>query len=154
SVASRRSSATRRFSSGASSGTAQSPSSSAPISDATAKPATRPAARKSVLFCPLVIVPRSPVLRHARRDQVCCPRAGVQRSAPRLPSMKRLLWTAAAVAVASAASLALLLTGSLPRRDGELRLGGLAAPVTIELDGAAIPRIRAETVEDAYRAQG
>ncbi|HEX6995980.1 MAG TPA: penicillin acylase family protein [Gammaproteobacteria bacterium] len=67
---------------------------------------------------------------------------------------KGVLWSAAGAIVAAAAALAAMSTASLPRRDGEAFVPGLSAPVTVELDAAAIPRIRAKTLEDAYRAQG
>jgi len=67
---------------------------------------------------------------------------------------KRVLWSAAGAVVLAAVALAIALTASLPRREGEARVPRLSAPVTIELDAAATPRIRAETLEDAYRAQG
>jgi penicillin amidase len=53
-----------------------------------------------------------------------------------------------------AAALYAALAASLPRRSGEARLATLNAPVTIELDTHAIPRIRARAFEDALRAQG
>src|SRR5262249_23055348 len=43
---------------------------------------------------------------------------------------------------------------SLPRRSGDARVEGLAAPVAIELDAHAVPRLRASSLEDAFRAQG
>jgi len=69
-------------------------------------------------------------------------------------ALKRMLWSAAGTIVLAAAALAIALTASLPRRDGEAPVPGLSSPVTVELDAAAIPRIRARTLEDAYRAQG
>lgn len=65
---------------------------------------------------------------------------------------KILVWTLAAAAVIAAA--AATLSSSLPRRDGTLSLPGLEAAVRIELDARAVPRIRAASLEDAYRAQG
>jgi penicillin amidase len=53
-----------------------------------------------------------------------------------------------------AASAYGLLAASLPRRSGEAAVAGLTAPLTIELDALAIPRIRAATFADALRAQG
>ncbi len=68
--------------------------------------------------------------------------------------LKRFLWLCAGVLAAAAVALTLALSLSLPRRTGDVGLATLDAAVTIELDAAAIPRIRAETLEDAYRAQG
>jgi penicillin amidase len=41
-----------------------------------------------------------------------------------------------------------------PTHDGDLRLAGLAAPVTVHRDGHGIPQVYAESVEDLFRAQG
>src|SRR6266545_5087451 len=43
---------------------------------------------------------------------------------------------------------------SLPRLDGELKLAGLSAPVTVERDALGVPTIRAATRVDAARALG
>ncbi len=43
---------------------------------------------------------------------------------------------------------------SLPRTEGELRISGLEAPVTVSRDRLGIPKIAAATLEDAVRAQG
>jgi penicillin amidase len=48
----------------------------------------------------------------------------------------------------------LLARASLPRPSGEAQVAGLAAAVVVELDAHAVPRIRASTLEDAFRAQG
>ena len=42
-----------------------------------------------------------------------------------------------------------LLAASLPRRSGEAPVANLTAPLTIELDTRAIPRIRVATFADA-----
>ena len=47
---------------------------------------------------------------------------------------KRVLWSAAGAVVLAAVALAIALTASLPRREGEARVPRLSAPVTIELD--------------------
>ena len=47
-----------------------------------------------------------------------------------------------------------MLRASLPVLDGELEIKGLAAPVQVEFDTLAIPRIEARTREDAFRALG
>src|SRR5262245_46825911 len=43
---------------------------------------------------------------------------------------------------------------SLPRLDGELKLAGLSAPVTVERDALGVPTIRAASRPDAARALG
>ncbi len=43
---------------------------------------------------------------------------------------------------------------SLPRLDGELKLAGLSAPVTVERDALGVPTIRAASRPDASRALG
>src|SRR5690606_3563779 len=97
---------------------------------------------------------RSPVdLRRARRDQVCCRRADLPRERDRM-TWKRVLWSAAGAVVLAAVALAIALTASLPRRGGAARVPRLSAPVSFGLVAEAAPRIRAETLEDAYRAQG
>ena len=68
--------------------------------------------------------------------------------------MKKLLLSILVILPALLAAGAVTLTASLPRRDGGVELSGLAAPVEIELDERAIPRIRAASLVDAFRAQG
>lgn len=46
------------------------------------------------------------------------------------------------------------LRGSLPTLDGDLRLAGLSAPVTVERDSLGVVRIAAQTKADALRALG
>jgi penicillin amidase len=46
------------------------------------------------------------------------------------------------------------LRASLPRRAGEAQVAGLSAPLAIELDAHAVPRIKAASYEDALRGQG
>ncbi len=48
----------------------------------------------------------------------------------------------------------LALRGSLPRLDGEVSVGGLAANVTIERDAAGVPVIRGDSRADVARATG
>ena len=64
----------------------------------------------------------------------------------------RARWLSAAAALLAAAYLGA--AASLPRRDGEARIAGLGAPVTVALDARAIPTVRAESFVDALRAQG
>jgi len=47
-----------------------------------------------------------------------------------------------------------VVAASLPRRAGEVPVAGLEAPVTIELDARAIPRVGAQSFADALRGQG
>ena len=72
--------------------------------------------------------------------------------------MKRIIaWFAASVAVLTvliAVAAWLLLRASLPQLDGELRLSGLSAPVTIERDSNGTPTIKARTRADLAYATG
>jgi penicillin amidase len=66
-------------------------------------------------------------------------------------------WCAAALACALLllATVAYLgVRASLPRRAGEAKVAGLSAPLDIELDVRAIPRIKASSYDDALRGQG
>lgn len=45
-------------------------------------------------------------------------------------------------------------TGSLPMLDGEIRMAGLAGPVTIERDRYGVPTVRGSSREDVARATG
>ena len=67
------------------------------------------------------------------------------------------LWLAAtplAAAIMLGAGVYAALAASLPRSSGEAAAPGLAAAVTIELDQRAVPRVYAESLLDAFRAQG
>ena len=65
-----------------------------------------------------------------------------------------ILGTLAALAVVAVAAAWLVLRASLPRVEGEARLAGLDAPVTIERDAAGVPVIRGATRADVARATG
>ncbi|MGD9691792.1 MAG: penicillin acylase family protein [Phycisphaerales bacterium] len=68
-----------------------------------------------------------------------------------------LLWTilvCTALVLSAFAATYLWLRASLPRQSGELELTGLSAPVTVERDDLAVPRISASSLQDAARAQG
>src|SRR5690606_33697629 len=66
--------------------------------------------------------------------------------------------SAALAAIVSVRALAIivyaLLAASLPRQGGRAAVPVLAAPVHVELDARAIPRARAASLLDAFRAQG
>jgi penicillin amidase len=88
-------------------------------------------------------------------------RAGVPAGRPRRPLGRRLLRAALlllAAALVVAAGFGLWLRGrlvaSLPRLDGEVRLTGIEAPVTVERDALGIPTIRGESRRDVARATG
>src|SRR5690606_37462581 len=81
------------------------------------------------------------------------PGSGRAKGGPRM-TWKGILVSAAVAAVAAASAGAIALTASLPRRDGAAAVPGLSASVVIELDAAAVPRIHAASLADAYRAQG
>ena len=71
--------------------------------------------------------------------------------------LKRLPMVAGlTVLVAAAAVLALYLavTGSLPELDGEVRIAGLSAPVTVARDAHGVPTIRGRSRADVARATG
>jgi penicillin amidase len=53
-----------------------------------------------------------------------------------------------------AASSYLVVRAALPRRDGQALLPALTAPLAIELDARAVPRIRAASFADALRGEG
>lgn len=66
----------------------------------------------------------------------------------------RVAVSAAAALAAAVAAVLLTLSASLPRRGGDAAVPRLEAPVRIELDERAVPRIRAGSLSDAFRAQG
>lgn len=68
--------------------------------------------------------------------------------------MKRSLTALALVIAAAAGGLTWHLHDKQPQRDGELVLGALQAPVTIDYDERGVPHIRAENEADMYRALG
>ncbi len=68
-----------------------------------------------------------------------------------------LLWTilvCTALALSTSGAAWMWLRASLPRQSGELAVRHLDAPVDVERDDLAVPRIRARSLEDATRAQG
>lgn len=83
-----------------------------------------------------------------------------EHNAARLPHnnkdrwMKRSLTALALVIAAAAGGLTWHLHDKQPQRDGELVLGALQAPVTIDYDERGVPHIRAENEADMYRALG
>ncbi len=68
--------------------------------------------------------------------------------------LKRILWTLAGLLVLALAWLAYLAFRGLPTLDGEIRLAGLAAPVTVTRDAADVAHIQASSPADAWRALG
>lgn len=82
--------------------------------------------------------------------------AAPPRSAARR-GVRVLLWTlalAAMVALAAFAAGWLALRASLPMLEGDVRLDGLKAAVTVERDALGVPTIRAASRTDAARALG
>src|SRR5690606_32634067 len=77
-----------------------------------------------------------------------------RRRAAMLERVARLAAAAAAALLAVAAVLYGLCAASLPRTGGTAEVADLGAPVRIELDRHAIPGVRAESLADAFRAQG
>src|SRR3954470_14689105 len=66
-------------------------------------------------------------------------------------------WTLLAVLLLAAGTAALYWRWSrhaLPQVDGEIRLPGLSAPVTIRRDGAGVPHLQAASLPDLMRTQG
>lgn len=62
--------------------------------------------------------------------------------------------TLLAVLLVAATGAYAVLAASLPRRAGEAELPGLEQVVTVELDARAVPRVRAGSLTDLWRAQG
>ena len=91
-----------------------------------------------------------------RTSETSPPPAG-RSGAPRR-RLRRLALRAAATLLAAAAVLAaaawLALRASLPALHGELRLAGLAAPVTITRDALGVPTVRGGSRTDVARATG
>lgn len=68
--------------------------------------------------------------------------------------MGKRLWLFAAVPLAAAIGVAYVLRASLPDNAGRYRLPGLSAPAEATLDGKGIPRLSAQTREDAFQLLG
>ncbi|WP_416759491.1 penicillin acylase family protein [Roseateles sp. So40a] len=68
--------------------------------------------------------------------------------------LKRGALTVAVLAVLGGAAAAWHLHQKLPQRDGEIRLSGLVAPVTVRYDEWGVPHIDARNEDDLYRALG
>ena len=56
--------------------------------------------------------------------------------------------------VAAAAAVYLVVAAALPRRGGEAKVPGLAAPLAIALDARAIPTVRGDSFVDVLRGEG
>ena len=68
--------------------------------------------------------------------------------------IQRAAWALLALTVLLGSLAAVLVQRSLPRLDGQGRLPGLAAGVTVQRDGADVTHIRAASATDAWRALG
>ena len=68
--------------------------------------------------------------------------------------MKRSLYVVVAVLVLIGGAGAWYIHSKQPVRDGEIRLAGLQAPVTVRYDERGVPHIRADNQDDLYRALG
>jgi penicillin amidase len=68
--------------------------------------------------------------------------------------LRRILLGLLALALAAGAGLAVFAASTFPKQRGELRVQGLAGPVTIETDAHGIPTVKAGSFEDALFGQG
>lgn len=68
--------------------------------------------------------------------------------------LKQSIWCATLATVASGMVSCAGLRDSLARMDGDVSLRGLSAPVDVQRDALSVPRIVADSFEDAIRAQG
>jgi penicillin amidase len=68
--------------------------------------------------------------------------------------VRKVLLGLLALALAAGAGLAVFAASTFAKQRGELRVQGLAGPVTIETDAHGIPTIRASTIDDALFGQG
>ena len=68
--------------------------------------------------------------------------------------IKRFFWLLLLLAVLLAAVLAVYVYRSFPALDGELKLAGLGAPVTVARDAADVTHIQAQSPHDAWLALG
>ena len=85
----------------------------------------------------------------------------VPASIPR-PRRRRVFLPIVGAIAAGLALVAVVIAGTywrwsraaLPQVDGELKLAGLSAPVTVRRDAVGVPHIKAASIPDAMRAQG
>ncbi len=68
--------------------------------------------------------------------------------------IKRFFWALLLLAALLAAAAAVYITRAFPALDGELRVAGLAASVSVERDGADVTHIKAASPRDAWLALG
>jgi penicillin amidase len=68
--------------------------------------------------------------------------------------IRKLVLAALVLVLAVGGAVYALLAASLPRQSGRAPVAGLAAPVPVELDARGVPRVRAASLVDAFRAQG
>ncbi|WP_157518583.1 penicillin acylase family protein [Herbidospora mongoliensis] len=66
----------------------------------------------------------------------------------------RILTTVLVLALVAAGAVVWVVRASFPQVDGELRLPGLAKPVTVLRDEHGVPQIYADTAADLFAAQG
>ena len=72
----------------------------------------------------------------------------------RIDWLKWLALSLLAVILAVGTGVVIVARASLPRRDGEAAIPRLAAPLAIDLDAHAVPRIHGTTFEDVLRGEG
>jgi penicillin amidase len=68
--------------------------------------------------------------------------------------IKRFFWFLLLLAALLAVALAVYVQRALPALDGELRVAGLAAPVSVARDGADVTHLKAQSAHDAWLALG
>ena len=69
-------------------------------------------------------------------------------------TLLRLFFTLVVLVVLALAAAFFYLRGSLPREEGQIRLGGLQKPVEVVRDVYGVPHISAASVDDAIYALG
>jgi penicillin G amidase len=72
----------------------------------------------------------------------------------RIDRIKWCIFAVVGTIVVLTSAAYLTVRAALPRRSGEAVLAGLTAPLEIELDARAVPRIRGASFEDALRGEG
>jgi penicillin G amidase len=72
----------------------------------------------------------------------------------RIDWLKWLALALVAVVLALVTGVVLVARASLPRRDGEAAIPSLSAPLVVDLDAHAVPRIHGATFDDVLRGEG